>query len=163
GVLMADFIKEVHANPQRVQTWCTENKVNPRSVAKCLYLSHLRQLFEDNLFHGDLHPGNIILLRNSRVAFIDFGTVGFMDTEFQKQFALFVEALASRDYAKAVDLMLLLSGSIPVLDLDELRAKCVQLLRGWDVRNHTPGIPYREKSAATIMGDLARIMYHYKV
>jgi predicted unusual protein kinase regulating ubiquinone biosynthesis (AarF/ABC1/UbiB family) len=86
-----------------------------------------------------------------------------MDAEFQKQFRLFVEALAVRDYSKAVDLMLLLSGSIPVVDLDEVRVKCVQRLRAWEVRNQTPGISYREKSASSIMGDLARIMYLYKV
>ena len=35
-----------------------------------------KQVFEDGFFHGDLHPGNLLVLEDSRIGLIDFGLVG---------------------------------------------------------------------------------------
>ncbi len=35
-----------------------------------------KQVFEDGFFHGDLHPGNLLILRDGRIGLIDFGMVG---------------------------------------------------------------------------------------
>lgn len=35
-----------------------------------------KMLFVDGFFHGDLHPGNVFILDNERLALIDFGMVG---------------------------------------------------------------------------------------
>src|SRR6516165_2556839 len=113
GVLMTDYIRMLGDDPQRCAAWCAENKIRPRLVARRLYNSLLRQLLEDNLFHGDPHPGNIMLLRNSRIALIDFGTVGSMEREYHQKFGLLFKAMAGQDYAKSADLLLLLSGALP--------------------------------------------------
>ncbi len=48
------------------------------------------------LFHGDVHAGNLWLLDDGRVAMLDFGIVGKMETEWRE----FVRALF---YASAID------------------------------------------------------------
>nr|WP_297621573.1 AarF/ABC1/UbiB kinase family protein [Nocardia sp.] len=48
------------------------------------------------LFHGDVHAGNLWLLEDGRVAMLDFGIVGRMDTEWRD----FVRALF---YASSID------------------------------------------------------------
>ncbi len=68
AVLMADYIRLAEADPVLVRSWEAANNVDPTRVAKRLIHSMWRQLFEENLYHGDLHPGNIVLLRDSRVA-----------------------------------------------------------------------------------------------
>ncbi len=45
-------------------------------LADDLFREMLTQIFEKGLFHGDPHPGNILLLRDGQPAFIDFGSVG---------------------------------------------------------------------------------------
>ena len=70
---MSDFIELYSKDPTRLQHWLQDNNIEPKLVARRLILSIFRHIFEDNLYHGDLHPGNIILLRNSQVAFIDMG------------------------------------------------------------------------------------------
>ena len=89
GVVMADYLKVAASDPLRLKAWCEENNVEPRRLGKRLFFSNLRQLFEDNLFHGDLHPGNIVLLRDSRIAFIDLGSIGFSDRDFLEKYALY--------------------------------------------------------------------------
>ena len=42
-----------------------------------------KMVFEDGFFHGDLHPGNLLIMQDGRVGLIDFGLVGRM-TRVQK-------------------------------------------------------------------------------
>ncbi|HEY6099102.1 MAG TPA: AarF/UbiB family protein, partial [Anaeromyxobacter sp.] len=45
-------------------------------VARNIIDAAFRELFEDGLFHGDPHPGNILVLPGDRIALVDFGLVG---------------------------------------------------------------------------------------
>ena len=39
----------------------------------------LKMVFEDGFVHADLHPGNIFITRDDRVAILDLGLVGELD------------------------------------------------------------------------------------
>src|SRR4029077_16077874 len=82
GVYMSEYIEAASGDAAGLRSWLYRNDIDPHKVARRLFLSFRRQLFEDNLFHGDLHPGNIMLLRGSEVALIDFGSVGRLEGEF---------------------------------------------------------------------------------
>lgn len=59
---------------------------NRRLIADKIADAMLRQVIEYGFFHGDPHPGNIFVLPNNRVAFIDFGMVGHLLTEMRHHF-----------------------------------------------------------------------------
>src|SRR3546814_179238 len=82
GVLVSDYIRVSQQDPERIRRWCLANNVDPKKVGKRLFQSAMRQIFEDNLFHADIHPGNIMLLRDSRLVQIDFGTIGYCERNF---------------------------------------------------------------------------------
>lgn len=159
AVLMADYIKVAQTDPVALDRWRAENNVNPKKVAKRLVHSLFRQLFEDNLYHGDLHPGNIVLLRDSRVALIDFGTTAFTEREYLQKFTLFVRALATRDYAKAADLCFLLSAVLPNIDVDAVKEKLVRALRAWATRTLVPELPYHDKSIDNVTVQVTTILF----
>lgn len=46
-----------------------------------------KQVFEDGFFHGDLHPGNLFILEDSRIGLIDFGMVGRMTPRMRDEMA----------------------------------------------------------------------------
>jgi ubiquinone biosynthesis protein len=159
AILMADYIKAAEENPQRLAAWLTENNVKPRKVARRLIRSMYRQLFENNLFHGDLHPGNIVLLRNSRIALIDFGSTSFTEREYLQKFVMFVRALATRNYAKAADLSLMLTASLPNnLDVDQVKEDLVRALRSWATRTLVKQLPYHAKSMDNVTIEIVRIL-----
>jgi ubiquinone biosynthesis protein len=162
AVLMADYIRMLQHDPKRVVTWCQENNVDPKILAWRMYSSMWRQMLEDNLFHGDMHPGNIILLRDSRMALIDFGTVGSMEKEYQQKYYLLIRAMAEMDFAKAADLLLMLSGALPPQDLAEVKQKLIRALREWERRTYIPGLPYREKSMTAVANDLIKTLFQYE-
>ena len=159
AALMADYIKMLGNDPVRLAKWLEENNIDPQLVARRLNHSLLRQLFEDNLYHGDLHPGNIILLRNSRIAFIDFGSIGFTDREYLEKLRLFMKALATRDYSKAADLTFLLSLSLPAMDVDQVKNDLMRHLRAWGARTHVSQLSYQDKSIDNAAIGLTKIMF----
>ncbi|HXK45001.1 MAG TPA: AarF/UbiB family protein, partial [bacterium] len=55
----------------------------PQRLVKGLF----QTLFETGYFHGDLHPGNIMLTDEGNIAFVDFGIVGYLSFEKRKQMA----------------------------------------------------------------------------
>jgi ubiquinone biosynthesis protein len=152
GPLMSDYLRVERADPARLAAWRRENKIKPRKVGSRLMRSFFRQLFEDNLFHGDLHPGNIILLRNSRIALIDLGTVGNLDAKFVEIYKQEALAVARHDYAKVADLYCLMCDSIQPIDLASFRARVVEMCRAWEARTHMRGVSYHQKS---VTGGLA--------
>jgi ubiquinone biosynthesis protein len=162
AVLMADYIKVADTDPQRLATWLNENNVDPRKVARRLIHSIFRQLLENNLYHGDLHPGNIVLLRDSRIALIDFGSTNFTEREYLQKFRMFIRALATRDYAKAADLCLMLTASLPNIDTEEVKEKLVHALRAWATRTLVRELPYHDKSLDNATINVVTILVDYR-
>lgn len=53
---------------------------NLGKIAKNLADSFMTQVFIDGIFHGDPHPGNILVIDENTIGYIDFGITGFMDS-----------------------------------------------------------------------------------
>ena len=47
----------------------------------------------DGLFHGDIHAGNMMVLRDGRLALLDWGIVSRLDDETRRLFRRFVEMM----------------------------------------------------------------------
>jgi ubiquinone biosynthesis protein len=57
----------------------------------------MKMIFEDGFVHADLHPGNIFITTDDRLAMLDLGLVGELDPPHRKAFARFFAAWAQRD------------------------------------------------------------------
>jgi len=164
GVLLSDFIRVASTEPKRAAAWSRVNGTEPKRVAAAIVTSFLRQMFEENLFHGDLHPGNVILLRDNRFALIDFGSVGTQEREFLQTYMASLQAQASKEYHKAVELTLLLCPDLPpTLDVAKLREDMSKVYRAWDAKSRLRGIPYHERSMGAVGQELGNVLMAHKV
>ena len=77
-----------------------------RPIAEIFTDSLFKQVFVDGFFHGDLHPGNIKILPDGRLFFMDFGTAGSIDDELRSKFVLMLKALREGDTETLVDELL---------------------------------------------------------
>jgi ubiquinone biosynthesis protein len=77
--------------------------------ANRLAVSFLRQVFVHNLFHGDPHPGNLIL-RGDEIVFIDFGAVSRLDPDTQRHLARLLAEISNNDTSAATLAILELCG-----------------------------------------------------
>ncbi|WP_456415483.1 ubiquinone biosynthesis regulatory protein kinase UbiB [Thiolapillus sp.] len=62
------------------------------------------QVFRDNFFHADMHPGNIFVEPNGRYISVDFGIMGTLTTEDQRYLAENLLAFFHRDYRRVAEL-----------------------------------------------------------
>jgi ubiquinone biosynthesis protein len=162
AALMADVIQLQTEDPARLNAWLNENNIVLRTVARRLINTLLRQTIEHNLYHGNPNPWYIVLLRDSRIAFIDFSTTIFTEREYLEKYRLFLKALATRDYAKAADMCFMLCATLPNFDLEEVKEQLVRSLRTWATRTLVKELPYREKSLDNATIQLIRVLVDYQ-
>ncbi len=60
------------------------------------------QVFRDGFFHGDMHPGNILIDRNGALVPIDFGIMGRLNNKDRQFLALLLTHLLNKNYKKVV-------------------------------------------------------------
>jgi ubiquinone biosynthesis protein len=161
-VLMVDYLRVAREDPLRLEDWRRENGINPRRVARRLVHSFQRQMLELNLYHGDLHPGNIGLLRNGRVALIDFGTTNFTETDYLWKFRTLMRTLATGEFAKSADMCLMLCASLPPIDLGAIHARLVQVLHAWATRTWVKELPYHDKSMDNLTMEVMQVLLGYR-
>jgi ubiquinone biosynthesis protein len=70
---------------------------DPKRVARLGLATLLKMIFEDGFVHADLHPGNIFITPDDKLALLDLGLVGELDEPHRKGFARFFAAWAQRD------------------------------------------------------------------
>lgn len=73
-------------------------------------------------FHADLHAGNVLLLENGQVGFIDFGIVGSLKPEVWQASLNFMQALQALNYTMMAENMLkmgMTKQKVDVLQLSE--------------------------------------------
>ncbi|HUL00106.1 MAG TPA: AarF/UbiB family protein, partial [Nitrospirota bacterium] len=57
-----------------------------------------KMVFQDGFFHADPHPGNMFVLADGRLGFVDFGIMGRITEDNRDHFATVFLALANHDY-----------------------------------------------------------------
>jgi predicted unusual protein kinase regulating ubiquinone biosynthesis (AarF/ABC1/UbiB family) len=98
-----------------------------------------------DFFHADLHSGNMLLLNDGRVGFIDFGMVGRVKPEaWEAMFNLFT-ALGNEDYRGIAEAMLAVGITRDEVDMDRLTV---------DIRNLFMSM--QSVNPETMMGNLGQ-------
>lgn len=71
--------------------------VDRKMLAKRLATSVCNQILRDGFFHADPHPGNIQVLPDGTIVFLDLGMVGYLDEARKRMISSFFIGVASRD------------------------------------------------------------------
>jgi aarF domain-containing kinase len=71
-------------------------------------------------FHGDVHAGNLMALRDGRIGFLDFGIVGRFPPERREQVTDYLMAFAAGDFRKVAEVMIAMGAVGGAVDLDAL-------------------------------------------
>lgn len=69
----------------------------------------MKQIFAHGFFHADPHPGNIQIMPDGRVCFLDFGMMGFLDLRTRETFVDFVWSIARRNESSTATALLKLT------------------------------------------------------
>jgi ubiquinone biosynthesis protein len=76
--------------------------LDPHEIGVRGFQAYLKMIFEDGFFHGDPHPGNLLVTKEGDIVFLDFGIVGILRPEKRQNFINLLFALVNDD----IELML---------------------------------------------------------
>lgn len=78
-------------------------RCKPTEIAKELLSAYLKQILVSGIFHCDPHPGNMLLADDGRLALLDFGMIGRLDTRQMECIILLLLAFAQRQGERVAD------------------------------------------------------------
>lgn len=102
--------------------------IDARSLAEHGASAFMRQVLVHGRYHADLHPANVFVTRDGRIAYLDFGIVGTLDPAERESVALLLAALVYRDADRALRASEALGVQVPGGALGVLRADLGGLL-----------------------------------
>jgi len=77
-----------------------------KQIAQVGAQSFLEQVLSHGLFHGDPHPGNILVLPENKICFLDLGMIGYLGEDLKLQLANLLLGLYKRDIDLLISVML---------------------------------------------------------
>jgi len=92
-----------------------------RDIADRLYRSILAQILVDGVFHADPHPGNIMVLPDHTIAFLDLGSVGRLTRDDREGLQQVLHAVRAQDAGMLTDALLHVVDRSEGLDVDRLQ------------------------------------------
>ena len=117
----------------------------------------LKQIFEDGFFQADPHPGNVLVLGDNVICFLDFGMFGRLDRDSVAILSRILHASANKD----VERLLKAARDLRVLPEDlnegELRIALLDLLEQYH------GLPLKQIDVPKLLGDIVDLISRYNI
>ncbi|HNI59780.1 MAG TPA: AarF/UbiB family protein [Pseudomonadota bacterium] len=128
-----------------------------RALGELGFRVMLKMIFADGFVHADLHPGNLLVTPEGKVALLDLGLVAEMDDTHRIAFARYFAAWARGDGQTMADIMVSHSPSPYVRD----RAGFTLAIQDFVSRLH--GKRLGEVEVAKVVYDMLQILRRYRV
>ncbi len=117
----------------------------------------LEQILVHGLFHGDPHPGNIFILPDNVVCFIDYGMVGRLDQELTYHLAEILTSILQRDIERLVSVLLYSGDLMEDIRRPELK-KAVS-----DFVDDYYEVPLQEIRAGRLLIEFVEILIQFRI
>ncbi len=106
GLPLVDVIRELRADRDGCRERLAALGYDLDEAAANVVWNFLGQVYATGIFHGDLHPANVLLLHANRIGYVDFGIVGRIPQEVQQSLGDYARSLFGGDSQDAVDQLL---------------------------------------------------------
>jgi ubiquinone biosynthesis protein len=124
-------------------------------IAHRLLKSYFKQIFEYGFFHADPHPGNLLVMPNSHICYLDFGMMGSMMPRDIETFGQLFLSISRREVRKLIRVLLQLSVENPVINMRELEYDISEFVEKYYVRD------IHQNEMSTVMLELKDIIVEH--
>lgn len=126
--------------------------IDTKVIARRLTKSYYKQIFEYGFFHADPHPGNLLVLPNNHICYLDFGMMGTMLPRDIMLFSKLFFAITNNDVKNIIKALQQLSNNDPIENMRALELDINEFLEKYYVRD------IQENEMSTILLDLKDII-----
>ncbi len=116
-----------------------------------------QQILVEGFFHGDPHPGNIIIMPGDVVAFIDFGMVGRLTPEMKDVLASFLLALTEHEAEGMLEAIMKMGVLPDDVNMSLLRREIDELSEKY------LDIPLSRVHLGDAVNDVFKVCYRHKI
>ncbi len=155
-VLVMEYINGVRIDDTNA---IRELGINPKEIAEKGFAAYLKQILVDGFFHGDPHPGNLLVTPNGELVLLDFGNVGILRPDRRDEFTRVLYAIVKSDVEILLRAFSGLGIAIREEDVDPLKDELYVILQ--ETRTYELGQYDIEESIREISSILYR--YHIRV
>ena len=106
GLPVVDIIRELRADREACRRRLKAAGHDLDQAAANVVWNFLNQVYAVGVFHGDLHPANLLLVGGGRIGYVDFGIVGRIPPAVQQSLGDYARSLFGGDTGAAVDQLL---------------------------------------------------------
>jgi len=131
--------------------------VDPIAVAKKGMRTFFKMVFQDRFFHGDLHAGNIFILPNNQLGFVDFGLVGRLSIKTRDSIANMFIALSQEDYETLAEEFAALSQNYDSINTEKFARDLRDLIAPYY------GLTFKNVNTGRLLMDAASLAAKYQI
>ena len=131
--------------------WSTKN------IAEIGVRSLFKQIFEYGFFHGDPHPGNIFVVSNNCISYIDFGMIGIIDNKMLNFLNDIAIAISKRNIERVIHLLIDMNILHSDIDNSNFRQDLLYLM------HYYYDVPIEKLSISNILNEMFRFLRKYKI
>jgi ubiquinone biosynthesis protein len=125
-VLTMSYLEGIKLNDREKISALYDKKKIAQRISRAL----LQQILRNGFFHGDPHPGNIIVLSEERIGFIDFGLVGVLDPILKRDLLKLLIALNRRNTNAITKALQQLAATSSQAELENLSQDLAKMSQG---------------------------------
>ncbi len=102
-----------------------------KKLAEVILNELMKEVFDYGFFHGDLHPGNVIVMKEGKVGIIDFGIVGFINKNLKMLGLLLYNAVINKDPDAIFRVLLKYGSSSRDTNMSRLKHDVYKIVNEW--------------------------------
>ena len=117
AILCMDFVDGIKISDKKT---LEIQGLSPVTIAKKGLDLYMTQVIEHGFFHADPHPGNIFVLPNGQIAFIDFGSMGKMLPKDKELLEDFIMNFIAKDAKRLIRTIKKMALEVNIAEEDKL-------------------------------------------
>ncbi|HXJ41860.1 MAG TPA: AarF/UbiB family protein [Bryobacteraceae bacterium] len=161
GYSVMDYLRIVDAGDETKLAQLAELGFNPSQFVSNVITNFMSDTFKHGAFHADLHPANLLIMKNNVVGYVDFGIVGVLTPDARRKQIDLSLAYASGRTEEIFEAFVGICTLSKDADLAGLRAELERRSGSWYREPAIGGVPHFRQSLTTAMLDLLRLCRNY--
>ncbi len=157
GPMVLDYIRSLGRSDEALAQRLRELGFDREAFARNIVRNFVSDAFHHGLFHADLHPANLFILRDNTVGYVDFGITGSLSPHFRRTMVSMTLALTRADSETMMVHFLSIADIEDDSDIEGFRQGLGELMDKWFDRGGAEPEPQLRVTFSIVMLDMLKL------